>query len=337
VQRHPTDVRLALFLARVQEETGDPGAADKTYQSLEARARTAKDTALLSALRFQHAQLQIRNGLFKEAEAYYAEAVKSPDASALNWWTYAPLAALTGHLPEALRALETTAALDLKTRGQRTDTGRQAVHAARYRAGVVALALGQRDRAETLFTQAQAALGERTRTGPAAEAAAFLAWLRRADAKSPLLAYQRSDERWANFPWPTLPALPDPEDDPGVPRLGNASATTLGWAAMLDAALKKYPDCYPAMYAIARPQLQLAHYAPAVESLRKAAAAKPDWWAPHWALGQCYLTYRIYPNAVRSFQSVVTAAPTFALAQTYLKRAENLEANPPPAPQPGTQ
>lgn len=317
VAKHPLAVDLYYQMARVQERMGQPKQAEATYRNLIAAAQGAKQDALTAAARTQLANFHARHRNYVEAEKFYREASLKPDATPATWTALGSVLALSGKWDEAAKSLETAAAREEKERGKSAGTDDLVV--ARYHAAVCRLAAGQRPQARDGLAAALALKSE-TRTGPAMEVAAFVAWLDGKDAKSGKLEYRPSDERWGAFTWRKA-MLAEGEFEVR----GRYSPAATAWRAVLQQVQKRYPDSWPADYALARIYAAGGATESAVSLLRNVTRRRADWWAPYYALGQLYTQNRNKDDGTTVLRRVLLLAPDCRQAKVYLSYLRNLK------------
>jgi len=316
IVKHPLAAELYYQLARTHERLGGMKQAEDVYRRLVTNAAAQKMDALHTQARAQLANFHARRQNYVEAEKFYREAARNPDATAATWSNWAAMLALSGKWEEAAKAMETTAQRDEQARGKTVPEVRDDLLVARYRAGVCRLAAGQRDLAETNF-KAALALKKESRTGPELETRAFLAWLEGRTAKLDQLAYTRSDERWAGFIWRA-----QPEEGEFEVR-GRFAPSAAAWRVILQTAQKRYPDCWPADYALARLYASAGFTTEALALLTRATQARPDWWAPYYAMGQQYARTRNKELGVPVLRKALQLAPQARQARVMLSLLAN--------------
>lgn len=316
ITKHPKAAELYLQVARVYERTGGQKQAENAYRRLITAATENKLDSVLTLARFQLANYQARHRSYIEAEKYYREAAQKPDATAATTENWGSLLALTGKWEEAAKALETAA-----ERSRTPDTAGRMVSAdevltVRYHAAVCRLAAGQRDLAKAGLEAAVAGKSA-GRTGAEGEAQAFLAWIGGKTSAGDPLAYQKGDERWASFVW----REPLPEGE--LEARGRFSIAATAWRAILQELQKKQTNCWPADFALARIYASGGFTDEALGLLNKSASGKPNWWAPHFVLGQYYARQRDREKGSEALRTALKLAPDCRQAKVYLSLLNN--------------
>lgn len=316
ILKYPGEAELYFQLARVYEREGEPKLAEATYRKLIAYADAQKQAELKVQGRAQLANFQARQQNYPEAELYYREAAQRPDATPTTWTAWGSLLALTGKWDEAAKALSGAADRDEKLRGNTTPAVRDDLLQARYHAAACRLAAGQKAAAITELQSALAMKNE-ARTSPEMEATALLAWAQLKDPATAGLGYRRSDERWAGFQWRAAAA----EGEFDV--RGRFSPAATGWRAILQQLQKRYPDCWPADYALARIYAAGGFSDDAKRLLGNAVGRRPDWWALCYALAEYHVRQKDKDEGIRFLRVTLKLAPDCRGARAYLTLLTN--------------
>jgi tetratricopeptide (TPR) repeat protein len=312
LKKHPGAWDLYPLLARAREMMGEPREAEEALARWEKQAREAAadpasktDPDEASRARLQLGMLLGRRGEYARAEPIYREAAERPDIGPTVLGTWAGLLALTERWAESAAAYERAAALQAE---DREDSETLPV---RYRAALARMAAGDRDAARSVLTSALAGPGERT--GARLEAESFLAWLSGTGPLPKALEYRPGDERWAGFTWRSEP----PEGEFEVRT--RFSIPVSANRALLQQIQKRYPDSWPAQYALARVFASAGYSDDAVRLLRQAASSRGDFWALHFPLGQHYARERRQAPGLAALRRVLELAPECRAARVYLQ------------------
>ncbi|HEU4754497.1 MAG TPA: hypothetical protein VFU47_15415, partial [Armatimonadota bacterium] len=228
--------------------------------------------------------------------------------------------ALTGKWEEAAKAWNTAADRQERTSGKGA-TDRDELLITRYHATVARLAGGKRAEIRPQLEALLAQKGE-TRTAPEMEASAFLTWISGPTAGLERGEYRRSDERWAAFNWRR-----EPEEGEGEVR-GNYSISGTAWRAVLQEVQKKFPDCWPADYALARIYAAGGYTKEALDLLNRVTERRVDWWAPHYAVGQYYASRRDKDRGIPALRKALQFAPECRQARVYLSLLNSVKPEP---------
>lgn len=316
IAKYPVGDALYFQLARVYERQGQSKLAADTYQKLITAAQGQKKDALAFLAGTQLANFQARTRNYVEAEKFYREAAARPDAPAITLDNWGFLLAMTNKWEEAGKALDSAV-----PRAEKPAAGMPAAPddllQFRYRAALAHLAAGQRGEARTQL-ETIAADKSFSRSGPLVELTAFAAWV--GSSKQAGLEYQRGDERWATFVWRSKP---EGEGEFEI-RGRNALADTFRRAA-LQQIQKRYPDCWPADYALARAYSTGGYTNDALNLLSKSLRTHSDWWAPWFAIGQYYARLKDKEKGVPALEKAVELAPDCRAARVSLNLLNSIK------------
>lgn len=325
IVKHPAAAELYFQLARAYERGNNTKQAEATLRKLitSAEGRKAAGEALLA--RTQLAQFFTRTRNYVEAEKLFRELAARPDATAATIENWGSALGLTGKWEEAAKSMVLAVERTAKpTAGAVVKS--EDLLAARYRLVLTHLAAGQRAEAKSVI-ETVLADKDAPRSGPQVELAAFLAWLN-STASVPALNYQRGDERWGAFVWRNKP------EEGEFEVRGRFSLPATAWRATLQQIQKRFPDAWPADYALARSYALGGFTTDALTLLKKAVRAREGWWAPHFALGQYYSRQRDRENGIPALRQALKLAPECRSARVYLSLLTSLKEDAGDEPEP---
>ena len=126
---------------------------------------------------------------------------------------------------------------------------------------------------------------------------AYAAWLTPGPQASRWLAYADDDWIPLNLTW-------------NPPSAARESLPEQARRAVAVEIIRRYPDCYPAHYALAQGYAWTGDTDAAVRSLETARTVNPEWWTPYWGLGT-RLRSAEQAGAKADFEAVAKRVPQF--------------------------